>query len=156
LAAALVAALVCFKRVPQDEGPAPWPAVRFVDVTERSGIRFTHTSGATSRKLLPATMGAGVAGMDFDPDGRPHPLSATSRPGPGRGQGPPPTIALYRNKGAGTFEDVTKAMHLDVPLYGMGATVGDSDNGGWPDLFVTAVGGNRLFRNLGGKRFADV
>ncbi len=69
---------------------------------------------------------------------------------------PRATQALYRNRGDGTFEDVTAARGLDVELYGMGVAVGDYDNDGWPDLFVTAVGGNRLYRNAEGKRFEDV
>ena len=67
-----------------------------------------------------------------------------------------PTPALYRNRGDGTFEDVTVAFGLDVELYGMGVTVGDYDNDGWPDIFVTAVGGNRLYRNRAGNRFEEV
>src|SRR6516165_6651058 len=71
-----------------------------------------------------------------------------------------PTLALYRNKGDRTFEDVTKKAGLDVTMYGMGVTVGDYDNDGYPDIFVTGIGGNRLFRNVsdgnGGRRFVDV
>ncbi len=137
------------------EGRAPFPDVRFVDVTERAGLRFRHVSGAAGRKLLPETMGAGVAVLDFDRDGRPDLFFVNSRPWPGH-PGGRPTPALYRNKGDGTFEDVTEQAGLNVPLYGMGAAVGDFDNDGWPDLFVTAVGGGRLFRNAGGKRFEDV
>ena len=72
----------------------------------------------------------------------------------------PPTLTLYRNKGDGAFEDVTAACGLAITIYGMGVTAGDYDNDGWPDLFVTGVGGNRLFRNVanakGGRRFVDV
>jgi hypothetical protein len=133
----------------------PFPDVRFVDVTEQAGIRFRHVSGAAGRKLLPETMGAGVAVIDFDRDGRPDLFFVNSRPWPGQ-PGERPTPALYRNRGDGTFEDVTAAVGLNVPLYGMGVAVGDYDNDGWPDLFVTAVGGCRLFRNVGGTRFEDV
>jgi hypothetical protein len=67
---------------------------------------------------------------------------------------------LYHNRGNGTFEDVTKKAGLAVAMYGMGVTVGDYDNDGYPDIFVTGVGGNRLFRNVsdgkGGRRFQDV
>jgi enediyne biosynthesis protein E4 len=127
-----------------------------VDVTERAGIRFRHVNGATGQKLLPETMGSGVAVLDFDRDGKPDLFFVNSRPWPGEAKpGTPPTQALYRNRG-GTFEDVTTTTGLDVPLYGMGVAVGDYDSDGWPDLFVTAVGGNRLFRNVNGKRFEDV
>src|SRR5439155_17295002 len=103
---------------------------------------------------LPETMGSGVAVLDFDRDGRPDLFFVNSRPWPGQpGRATP---ALYRNKGDGTYEDVTAAVGLDVELFGMGVAVADYDNDGWPDIFVTAVGGNRLFRNVGGKRFEDV
>jgi hypothetical protein len=139
--------------------PVPEPdsaAVRFVDVTDRAGIRFRHFNGATGKKLLPETMGSGVAVFDFDRDGRPDLFFVNSRPWPGESNPAGRTTqALYRNRGDGTFEDVSANYGLDVELYGMGVAAGDYDNDGWPDLFVTAVGGNRLFRNAGGKRFED-
>jgi hypothetical protein len=138
------------------------PAVRFTDITRQAGIRFRHTNGAFGNKLLPETMGAGVAFLDFDNDGHQDLLFVNSCYWPGyedRRQ-PVPTLALYRNNGDGTFEDVTKQVGLDVTMYGMGVTVGDYDNDGWPDLFITGVGGNRLFHNVSdgknGRRFVDV
>jgi hypothetical protein len=132
----------------------PLPDVRFTDVTAAAGIRFTHVNGAVGRKLLPETMGSGVAVIDYDRDGRPDLFFVNSRPWPG-GSADRPTPALYRNAGDDTFADMTAAAGLDVSLYGMGAAVGDFDADGWPDLLVTAVGGSRLYRNLGGKRFED-
>jgi hypothetical protein len=132
------------------------PNVRFVDITEKAGIRFKHVNGAFGQKLLPETMGSGVAFIDFDGDGLQDILLVNGRPWPGDEKDPPPTLALYRNKGDGTFEDVTAAVGLNVPLYGMGVCVGDIDNDGWPDIFITAIGGNRLFHNEGGKRFVDI
>jgi hypothetical protein len=149
----------------QGGNPPPQTGIeaRFVDVTDRAGIQFRHVSGATGRKLLPETMGSGVAVLDFDRDGKPDLLFINSRPWPGATNmtGARATPALYRNRGDGTFEDVTAACGLDVELYGMGVSVADYDNDGWPDIFITAVGGNRLFKNLGwgpggGKRFEDV
>jgi hypothetical protein len=132
------------------------PGVRFTDVTKQAGITFRHTNGATDKKLLPETMGSGVAFIDYDGDGRQDILFVNSCYWPGQGSGKPkPTLTLYRNKGDGTFEDVTAAAGLAVTMFGMGVTVGDYDNDGWPDLFVTGVGGNRLFHNVKG-RFADV
>jgi hypothetical protein len=158
----LALAILLVSRKPATD-KADWPRVRFVDVTEGSGIRFTHHSGSSSKKLLPETMGSGVAVLDYDGDGRQDVLFVNSRPWPGQGRGAPPTLALYRNLGDGRFEDVTKQVGLDVSLFGMGVTVGDFDNDGWPDVFVTAVGGNRLFRNspgggkgAAGRRFTDV
>jgi hypothetical protein len=140
---------------PRNRVAVPVPAVRFTDITERAGIRFRHANGASGRKLLPETMGAGVAFLDFDGDGKQDILFVNSCPWPGH-QGPLPTPALYRNKGDGTFEDVTAGSGLDVPLYGMGVAVGDFDNDGRPDVFISCVGRHRLFRNLDGKHFSDV
>jgi hypothetical protein len=131
------------------------PKVTFTDMTAKAGITWRHVSGAFGRKLLPETMGGGVALFDFDGDGRPDILFINSRPWPGDPNSAP-TMALYRNKGHWQFEDVTKAAGLDVPLYGQGVAVGDIDNDGWPDVFICGIGGNRLFRNEAGKRFVDI
>src|SRR5262245_36369387 len=83
LVAGLAVAIVLI-RLPRGPRQEPWPAVRFVDVTESSGIRFVHYSGATPRKLLPETMGSGVAVLDFDRDGKPDLLFVNSCPWPGQ------------------------------------------------------------------------
>jgi hypothetical protein len=142
--------------VPVPENPRV--EARFVDVTDRAGVHFRHVSGATGKKLLPETMGSGVAVLDFDRDGKPDLFFVNSHTWPGDASptSPRATQALYRNRGDGTFEDVTAAYGLDVELYGMGVAIADFDNDGWPDIFITAVGGNRLFRNVDGKRFEDV
>jgi hypothetical protein len=133
------------------------PVVKFTDVTNKAGIQFLHVNGAFGMKLLPETMGSGVAIFDFDNDGRPDILFINSRPWPGdKLSEPAPTMKLYHNNGDGTFEDVTEKMGLAIPLYGMGVTVGDFDNDGWTDIYVTAIGGSKLFRNVDGKRFVDV
>ena len=147
---------------PSARTAVPVPPVRFVDITRQAGIRFRHTNGAFGQKLLPETMGAGVAFLDYDNDGHPDILFVNSCSWPGHEDKakPAPTLALYRNKGNGTFDDVTVQAGLNVTMYGMGVTVGDYDNDGWPDVFVTGVGGNRLFHNTadgrGGRRFVDV
>jgi enediyne biosynthesis protein E4 len=134
------------------------PAIKFTDVTEASGVRFKHTNGATPQKLLPETMGSGVAVIDYDGDGKPDLLFVNSRPWPGDVQlnEPAPTLKLYRNLGDMKFEDVTEKVGLNVSLYGMGVAVGDFDNDGRPDVFVSCVGKHHLFRNVDGKRFEDV
>jgi hypothetical protein len=134
------------------------PDLRFTDITKDAGIRFIHHSGATERKLLPETMGAGVAVLDFDNDGKPDLLFVNACPWPGREKpaAEKPTLTLYHNEGGGKFTDVTKEAGLAVTMFGMGATVGDYDNDGWPDLFVTGIGGNRLFHNEAGRHFVDV
>jgi hypothetical protein len=138
----------------------PIPAVHFTDITAQAGIHFHHTNGSFGKKLLPETMGSGVAFLDYDGDGRQDLLFVNSRYWPGHEGKERPTLKLYRNKGNGKFEDVTEAAGLAVTFYGMGVTVGDYDNDGWPDVFITGVGGNHLFHNVpdgkGGHRFEDV
>jgi hypothetical protein len=134
------------------------PAAKFTDITVAAGIRFVHQNGAYGDKLLPETMGGGVAFVDFDNDGAPDLLFVNStlwpwKVSPGDTL---PTLTLYRNDGRGQFTDVTPGSGLDVSLYGMGVAIGDYDNDGLEDVLVTAVGGNRLFRNAGGGRFHDV
>jgi hypothetical protein len=139
--------------------PAGPPPVVFEDVTAAAGIDFVHENGAAGRKYMPETMGSGCAFLDHDNDGRLDILLINSdRWEPG---GPPrPTMKLYRNVDGRRFNDVTTAAGLNVPIYGMGVAVGDYDNDGWRDLYVTAVGQARLFRNTGGRggarRFVDV
>lgn len=135
----------------------PVPEVTFTNVTEKAGIKFNHFTGATGQKLLPETMGGGVAVIDFDNDGKPDLFFTNGCPWPGHpSPEKSPCLALYRNKGDGTFEDVTKAMGLEITMYAMGCCVGDYDNDGFPDLFVSGVGGDRLFHNDGGKKFTEV
>jgi hypothetical protein len=133
------------------------PRVTFTDITAAAGIDFVHTNGATGEKLLPETMGGGCAFLDADADGDQDILLVNSSAWPGdpTPAGPPPTMALYRNDGTGRFTNVTAESGLDVSFYGMGAAAGDYDNDGDADLFLTAVGPNRLLRNDGG-RFTDV
>jgi hypothetical protein len=134
------------------------PVAKFTDVTASSGINFVHYSGAYGDKLLPETMGGGVAFFDFDNDGDADLLfvNGTDWPWAPKKSPRPSTMALYRNDGKGRFEDVTAGSGLDVSFYGMAPAVGDFDNDGLVDVFVTGVGGNRLFRNLGAGKFADV
>jgi hypothetical protein len=130
--------------------------VVFRDVSDDAGLDFVHENGARGDKLLPETMGAGAAFFDYDADGDPDLLFVNGRPWPDGGEPDAhPTAALYRNDGAGHFEDVSAGSGLDAPLYGMGVAVADYDGDGWTDLFLTAVGENRLLRNVGG-RFHDV
>ena len=132
----------------------------FADVTAGAGIRFKHESGAFGKKYLPETMGSGGAFLDVDGDGWQDILLVNSMPWPTAPRPVKPTVmALYRNNQNGTFTDVTEAAGLAVPLYGMGVAAADYDNDGRTDIYITAVGPNRLFRNVsqGGKlRFTDV
>ena len=141
----------------RDAAVAAVPQVPLADVTAESGIAFTHTSGAYGEKLLPETMGGGVAVLDYDNDGDADLLFVNSTIWPWKRSAdqPEPTLALYANDGKGKFTDVTKEAGLAISLYGMGPAVGDYDGDGWTDLFLTAVGPNRLLRNDHGK-FVDV
>jgi enediyne biosynthesis protein E4 len=133
------------------------PTVKFTDITAASGVKFVHNNGATGDKLLPETMGSGVAILDFDNDGDQDLLfvNGTSWPGKAPQGRAPTTQALYRNDGSAKFTDVTAGSGLDISFYGMGVAAGDFDNDGLVDLFFTAVGENKLFRNTGGGKFQD-
>ncbi len=136
---------------------ASLPPVKFVNVTKESGINFVHVSGAAGEKLLPETMGSGVAFFDYDNDGDADLFFVNSDEWPAKDgkRKNTPTQALYRNDGKGHFENVSKAAGLDKSFFGQGVAVGDYDNDGDLDLYVTAVGGGHLFRNDGGT-FKDV
>jgi hypothetical protein len=136
----------------------PPPAVKFTDVTRAAGVDFVHVNGAYGERLLPETMGGGVAFLDFDDDGLQDLLFVNSSPWPWRTQDVRrPTPALYRNRGNGTFENVTERTGLgSLSFYGMGSAVADINGDGYTDVFLTAVGPNRLLLNQNGERFVDV
>jgi hypothetical protein len=131
------------------------PGFQLVDVTSSAGLQFRHNSGAYGGKLLPETMGSGCAFIDYDGDGWQDILLVNGRDWPGHTR-QRSTLRLYRNNRNGTFTDVTRTAGLDVELYGLGVAVGDFNNDGFPDIFITCVGENRLFRNTGKGGFADV
>jgi enediyne biosynthesis protein E4 len=135
--------------------PGASPGFRLVDVTEQAGIRFLHNNGAYGGKLLPETLGPGCAFFDYDRDGWQDILLINGMDWP-RHRQRPSTLQLYHNNRNGTFTDVTRRAGLDLEMYGMGIAVGDYDNDGWPDVFITCVGQNRLFRNTGKGSFVDV
>jgi len=133
---------------------APNLGFALTDVTTTAGLDFHHNSGAYGGKLLPETLGSGCAFLDYDADGWQDILLINGMDWPGH-QRQRSTPKLYRNNRNGTFSDVTKAAGLDVEMYGMGVAVGDYNNDGFPDIFITCVGRNRLFRNTGKGTFVD-
>jgi enediyne biosynthesis protein E4 len=139
----------------QPAAPRPSGPITFTDVTEEAGIHFKHNSGAFGARYLPETMGSGVCVIDYDNDGWPDIFFVNSMDWPGHTKGKS-YPALYRNNRDGTFTDVTRQAGLDVEMYGMGCAVGDFDNDGYDDIYVTAIGGSHLFRNLHNGKFADV
>jgi hypothetical protein len=139
---ALVLLAGCASPSPPAEEPPPEPAW-FEDVTERVGLRFRHEAGPTGRYFLPRVMGSGAAFLDFDNDGRLD-VYLVQNGGP---QGK--KNQLFRQRPDGTFEDVSAGSGLDVAGHGMGVAVGDFDNDGWVDVYVSGFGGGRLFRNRG-------
>ena len=132
------------------------PDVSFTDITSSSGIGFMHESGARGEKLLPETMGSGAAFLDYDNDGDQDLLLVNAIPWPDdQSAGPLSTMVLYSNDGSGHFQDVTREVGLDQPFYGTGVAVGDVDGDGRRDLFIGAVGPDRLYRNTP-EGFVDV
>ncbi len=131
------------------------PGFRLVDVTADAGIQFRHNSGAYGGKLLPETLGAGCAFLDYDGDGWQDILLINGMDWPGHKR-QRSTLKLYHNNRDGTFSDVTHAAGLDLEMYSMGVAVGDYDNDGYPDILVTCVGQNVLFKNTGKGSFRDV
>lgn len=127
----------------------------FVDVTRQAGIRFVHNTGASGKKYLPETMGAGCAFIDYDNDGSPDILFVQGKDFPGH-RTQRTGLKLYRNNANGTFTDVTARAGLDIEMYGMGVAVGDYDNDGWDDLYVTGLGEAHLFHDEHNGRFKDV
>jgi len=119
---------------------------RFEDITSAAGIDWVHNPCRTGKKLLPETVGGGGGFLDYNHDGKLDILLINGAPLPGY-SGPSPHIALYRNNGDGTFTDVTSQCGMDFHGYGLGAAVGDYDNDGWPDIYITALGGNHLYHN---------
>jgi hypothetical protein len=124
------------------------------DVTAAAGIQFRHNSGAYGGKLLPETLGSGCAFLDYDADGWQDILLVNGMDWPGH-QRQRSTLQLYKNNRNGTFTEMTKRAGLELAMYGMGVAVGDYNNDGFPDIFISCVGQSRLFRNTGKGTFVD-
>jgi hypothetical protein len=163
LVALAVAALPAQQSVKPPNQLKPLPG-KFTDVTAALGLRFQYMSSHTPKHYLPETMGAGVALFDYDNDGRLDIFlvngAPLTDPTPKRSipqkTGPKYWNRLFHQKSDGTFEDVTEKAGLQGVGYGMGVAVGDYDNDGFEDLYVTAYGGNKLYHNNGDGTFTDV
>lgn len=135
----------------------PAPVARFTDISHEAGMQLALSPEAED---VPTTIGGAVAVLDFDNDGRPDLLFVNGAPWPWQEQLVKQpgrrSCALFHNDGNGRFSDVTARAGLDVELQGMAAAVGDFDNDGRLDIYITCVGPNHLFRNLGDGRFEDV
>jgi len=130
--------------------------ITFRDITGQTGIHFTHNNGAFGKKWLPETMGPGCAFIDYDNDGFPDILLINGEDWPGHARNGATTLKLYHNDHGGTFTDVTRKSGLGISLFGLGVAVGDYDNDGFDDIFITAVGQSHLFHNNGNGTFTDV
>jgi enediyne biosynthesis protein E4 len=137
---------------------------QFIDISESRGLNFQYLASHTPKKYLIETMGSGVALFDYDNDGRLDiflvngaPIGDSAATGfiPQK-SGPPYWNRLFHQKPDGTFEDVTEKAGLQGSGYGMGVAVGDYDNDGYADLYVTEYGGNKLYHNNGDGTFTDV
>jgi enediyne biosynthesis protein E4 len=129
--------------------------ITFRDITQQAGIHFVHNNAAYGKKYLPETMGPGVAFIDYDNDGWPDIFLVNGTNWPGQ-PSKHSTPKLYHNNHNGTFTDVTHKAGLDIEIFGMGVAIGDYDNDGFDDIFITALGQSRLFHNNGNGTFTDV
>jgi hypothetical protein len=134
---------------------APPPSIQLTDITERAGISFRHVA-SPDKKYIVESMSGGVALIDYDNDGLPDIFFVNSLTVDLVKSGGKTRSALYHNNGDGTFTDVTDRAGVGNIGWGMGAAVGDYNNDGYDDLYVTCLGQNHLLRNNGGGTFTDV
>jgi hypothetical protein len=134
----------------------PGGMVQFSNVAEKIGVTFKHENGASPDKLLPETMSGGVVIFDYDNDGLPDLFFVNGGSLVDKKAAASALHHLYRNSGDGKFTDVTESSGIATFGFGMGGCAADYDNDGWPDLYVTAVGGNKLYHNTHNNSFVDV
>jgi hypothetical protein len=131
------------------------PVPQLADITTAAGITFTHTSDPSKRYIV-ESMSGGVILLDYDRDGWPD-IYFTNAPTVEMAiKGEKSLGVLYHNNRNGTFTDVTAKANLNTRCFAMGGAIGDYNNDGWPDLYVTCLGGNILYRNNGDGTFTDV
>jgi enediyne biosynthesis protein E4 len=149
-----------------NQGPPPPPSAKAAkckdrkipqleDITDQAGIHFSHDFSREAHSIL-ESMSGGVLLLDYDRDGWPD-IYFTNAPTVDQFlQGKLPSGALYHNNHDGTFTDVTEKAGIGKPCFAMGGAVGDYNNDGWPDIYLTCYGGNVLYRNNGDGTFSDV
>jgi len=130
--------------------------IQYIDVTKEAGIIWTHIDGRSGQKYCMEMLGSGAAFFDYDADGDPDLYLVNGAPLPGDITEEIPTNRLYENNGDGTFTDVTQKAGVGDTGYGHGCAVGDYDNDGNLDIYVTNYGSNRLYKNNGDATFTDV
>jgi enediyne biosynthesis protein E4 len=130
--------------------------IRYQDITAQAGIHFTHNNGAFGKKWLPETMGPGCAFIDYDNDGYADILLVNGTDFASHPHGGATTPKLYHNNHDGTFTDVSRRAGFVIPIFGFGVAIGDYDNDGFDDVFISALGQSHLFHNNGNGTFRDV
>jgi hypothetical protein len=143
---------VSFAALAQSKPPAPQtPPANFIDVAQKAGLTMMNVfGGIDTKKYIIETTGTGVAIFDYDNDGWPDILVINGTTLQGFPLGKGPTNHLYRNNHDGTFADVTIKAGMDANGWGQGVCVGDYDNDGWEDVYITYYGKNRLYHNRNG------
>jgi enediyne biosynthesis protein E4 len=152
-----IVVLAGMRLIASDRRSAPPRHARswFTDVAVTAGLTFRHENAQTGRWFFPESNGSGCAFFDADGDGWMDVLMVNGGRLPGYEPPQVPTMRLYMNR-QGRFTDATAGSGLDVEQYGTGVCAGDFDNDGKTDLYVAGYRQGRLFRNLGGGRFADI
>ncbi|MCY2988292.1 MAG: CRTAC1 family protein [Planctomycetota bacterium] len=143
----------CAPKLPPPTGVGP---IQLTDVSRQVGIDFVHTDGSSGRRYIVEAMSAGLATFDYDGDGLIDIYFLNGAPLRGTTVAVPPTHHLYRNEGDWQFRDVTDAAGIGELGFGLGVTVGDYDNDGFPDLYANNYGANALYHNNGDGTFTAV
>jgi enediyne biosynthesis protein E4 len=150
-AASLFLSLISQAQQPKPPAPPPAPLANFTDIAEKAGLTMQNIfGGVDTKKYIIETTGTGIAIFDYDNDGWPDIFLVNGTRLEGFPSGQAPSNHLYRNNHDGTFTDVTAKVGLTANGWGQGVCVGDYDNDGWEDLYITYYGKNRLYHNQGG------